>query len=67
MLDLIIRSASSRSAGRATRSLNFVMDATDLSRFEDRHFDANVFSANGVDYIRTVKIAPDACGRLRVS
>ena len=28
-------------------------DATDLSRFEDRHFDAVVFSANGIDYIRT--------------
>ena len=28
-------------------------DATDLSRFEDKHFDAVVFSANGVDYIRT--------------
>jgi SAM-dependent methyltransferase len=28
-------------------------DATDLSRFEDRHFDAVVFSANGIDCIRT--------------
>ena len=28
-------------------------DATDLSRFEDRHFDAVVFSANGIEYIRT--------------
>ena len=28
-------------------------DATDLSRFEDRHFDAVVFSFNGIDYIRS--------------
>jgi ubiquinone/menaquinone biosynthesis C-methylase UbiE len=28
-------------------------DATDLSRFENRHFDAVVFLATGVDYIRT--------------
>jgi SAM-dependent methyltransferase len=28
-------------------------DATDLSRFDDRHFDAVVFSANGIDCIRT--------------
>ena len=28
-------------------------DATDLSRFEDRHFDAVVFSFNGIDCIRS--------------
>ena len=28
-------------------------DATDLSQFEDRHFDAVVFSFNGIDCIRT--------------
>ena len=28
-------------------------DATDLSRFEDRHFDAVVFSHNGINCIRT--------------
>jgi hypothetical protein len=40
-------------------------DATDLSQFQDRRLDAVVFSANGVDYIRTDEGRTKCLGRLR--